>query len=138
MIEVVRAGRGECIPVSGVEYITDAYFPVEPTICIRISDIVSTNRNWAVSCVELGVQFSRGTNFTCFATAGNGSIVVGSKDGKVRLYGTTSMRMVSIVVNWLASVVVVVCYASSVASSYVLRVLRFRVSHRSPGSQLNT
>ena len=42
------------------------------------------------------VQFSRGTNFNCFATAGDGSIVVGSKDGKVRLYGTTSMRMVNI------------------------------------------
>lgn len=41
------------------------------------------------------VQFSRGTNFNCFATAGDGSIVVGSKDGKVRLYGTTSMRMVN-------------------------------------------
>jgi hypothetical protein len=44
------------------------------------------------------VQFSKGTNFQCFATAGDGSIVVGSKDGKVRLYGTTSMRMVNIIV----------------------------------------
>lgn len=40
-----------------------------------------------------GHQFSRGTNFSCFATAGDGSVVVGSKDGKVRLYGITSMRM---------------------------------------------
>ncbi|XP_024395193.1 protein CYPRO4 [Physcomitrium patens] len=40
-----------------------------------------------------GHQFSRGTNFSCFATSGDGSVVVGSKDGKVRLYSTTSMRM---------------------------------------------
>lgn len=40
-----------------------------------------------------GHQFSRGTNFQCFATTGDGSIVVGSLDGKIRLYSTTSMRM---------------------------------------------
>uniref|UniRef100_A0A7N0T1F6 Vacuolar import/degradation Vid27 C-terminal domain-containing protein n=1 Tax=Kalanchoe fedtschenkoi TaxID=63787 RepID=A0A7N0T1F6_KALFE len=40
-----------------------------------------------------GHQFSRGTNFQCFATAGDGSIVVGSLDGKIRLYSNTSMRM---------------------------------------------
>ncbi|CAK9181238.1 unnamed protein product [Ilex paraguariensis] len=39
-----------------------------------------------------GHQFSRGTNFQCFATAGDGSIVVGSLDGKIRLYSKTSMR----------------------------------------------
>lgn len=39
-----------------------------------------------------GHQFSRGTNFQCFATAGDGSIVVGSLDGKIRLYSRTSMR----------------------------------------------
>lgn len=39
-----------------------------------------------------GHQFSRGTNFQCFATAGDGSIVVGSIDGKIRLYSKTSMR----------------------------------------------
>ncbi|KAI4318393.1 hypothetical protein MLD38_032102 [Melastoma candidum] len=39
-----------------------------------------------------GHQFSRGTNFQCFATTGDGSIVVGSLDGKVRLYSRTSMR----------------------------------------------
>ncbi|XP_068643211.1 protein CYPRO4-like [Aristolochia californica] len=40
-----------------------------------------------------GHQFSRGTNFQCFATTGDGSIVVGSLDGKIRLYSRTSMRM---------------------------------------------
>lgn len=40
-----------------------------------------------------GHQFSRGTNFQCFATTGDGSIVVGSVDGKIRLYSKTSMRM---------------------------------------------
>lgn len=39
-----------------------------------------------------GHQFSRGTNFQCFATAGDGSIVVGSFDGKIRLYSNSSMR----------------------------------------------
>ncbi|XWS14694.1 hypothetical protein CRYUN_Cryun35bG0031300 [Craigia yunnanensis] len=43
--------------------------------------------NWAE-----GHQFSRGTNFQCFATTGDGSIVVGSLDGKIRLYSTNSMR----------------------------------------------
>ncbi|CAI9757922.1 unnamed protein product [Fraxinus pennsylvanica] len=39
-----------------------------------------------------GHQFSRGTNFECFATTGDGSIVVGSLDGKIRLYSSSSMR----------------------------------------------
>ncbi|KAH8498465.1 hypothetical protein H0E87_017392 [Populus deltoides] len=39
-----------------------------------------------------GHQFSRGTNFQCFASTGDGSIVVGSRDGKIRLYSKTSMR----------------------------------------------
>lgn len=39
-----------------------------------------------------GHQFSRGTNFQCFATAGDGSIVVGSFDGKIRLYSNNTMR----------------------------------------------
>lgn len=39
-----------------------------------------------------GHQFARGTNFQCFASTGDGGVVVGSKDGKVRLYGTSSMR----------------------------------------------
>ncbi|XP_074343281.1 protein CYPRO4 [Apium graveolens] len=39
-----------------------------------------------------GHQFSRGTNFQCFASTGDGSIVVGSLDGKIRLYSNKSMR----------------------------------------------
>ncbi|KAF3446661.1 hypothetical protein FNV43_RR11841 [Rhamnella rubrinervis] len=39
-----------------------------------------------------GHQFSRGTNFQCFATTGDGSIVIGSLDGKIRLYSNNSMR----------------------------------------------
>ncbi|KAL5790651.1 hypothetical protein ACOSQ2_005539 [Xanthoceras sorbifolium] len=39
-----------------------------------------------------GHQFSRGTNFQCFASTGDGSIVVGSLDGKIRLYSMKSMR----------------------------------------------
>lgn len=39
-----------------------------------------------------GHQFSRGTNFQCFASTGDGSIVIGSLDGKIRLYSNKSMR----------------------------------------------
>ncbi|KAK4487325.1 hypothetical protein RD792_006068 [Penstemon davidsonii] len=50
------------------------------------------NANSPVLQWTQGHQFSRGTNFQCFATAGDGSIVVGSIDGKIRLYSRTSMR----------------------------------------------
>ncbi|GBG88135.1 hypothetical protein CBR_g46624 [Chara braunii] len=39
-----------------------------------------------------GHTFSRGTNFRCMASTGDGGVAVGSEDGKIRLYGTTSMR----------------------------------------------
>ena len=42
---------------------------------------------------DQGHQFSRGTNFQCFATTGDGSIVVGSFDGRIRLYSKSSMRV---------------------------------------------
>jgi WD40 repeat protein len=53
-----------------------------------VQDISTPVLNWAD-----GHQFSRGTNFQCFATTGDGFVAVGSKDGKVRLYGNSSMRM---------------------------------------------
>ncbi|KAI5059577.1 hypothetical protein GOP47_0026179 [Adiantum capillus-veneris] len=53
-----------------------------------VQNLESPILNWAD-----GHQFSRGTNFQCFASTGDGCIVVGSNDGKVRLYGATSMRM---------------------------------------------
>ncbi|RZR83456.1 hypothetical protein BHM03_00010076 [Ensete ventricosum] len=40
-----------------------------------------------------GHHFSRGTNFKCFATTGDGSIVVGSVNGKIRLYSGGSLRV---------------------------------------------
>ncbi|KAK7283299.1 hypothetical protein RIF29_12720 [Crotalaria pallida] len=56
-----------------------------------VQDLVDSSNtpvlNWAQ-----GHQFSRGTNFQCFATTGDGSIVVGSLDGKIRLYSINSMR----------------------------------------------
>ncbi|XP_051124444.1 protein CYPRO4 [Andrographis paniculata] len=55
-----------------------------------VQDIVNERTpvlNWTQ-----GHQFARGTNFQCFATTGDGSIVVGSLDGKIRLYSTSSMR----------------------------------------------
>ncbi|GAA0148854.1 hypothetical protein LIER_36810 [Lithospermum erythrorhizon] len=56
-----------------------------------VQDIVNNEStpvlNWAQ-----GHQFSRGTNFQSFATTGDGSIAVGSLDGKIRLYSITSMR----------------------------------------------
>ncbi|KQK01088.1 protein CYPRO4 [Brachypodium distachyon] len=50
-----------------------------------------------------GHQFSRGTNFQCFASTGDGSIVVGSVDGKIRLYSKSSMRMAKTVFPGLGS-----------------------------------
>lgn len=55
-----------------------------------VQDLATANSpvlNWTQ-----GHQFSKGTNFQCFATTGDGSIAVGSIDGKIRLYSTTSMR----------------------------------------------
>lgn len=37
---------------------------------------------------KAGKDYSRGTNFTCMATSGDGYVAVGSKDGRVRLYGS--------------------------------------------------
>ncbi|KAF8097066.1 hypothetical protein N665_0296s0047 [Sinapis alba] len=52
-----------------------------------VQDLAAPVLNWAQ-----GHQFSRGTNFKCFATTGDGSIVVGSLDGKIRLYSSKVMR----------------------------------------------
>ncbi|GFH10605.1 VID27 domain-containing protein [Haematococcus lacustris] len=38
-----------------------------------------------------GKDYSRGTNFQCMATSGDGFVAVGSKDGKVRLYDGKKM-----------------------------------------------
>ncbi|GLI63206.1 hypothetical protein VaNZ11_006105 [Volvox africanus] len=35
-----------------------------------------------------GKDYSRGTNFTCMATSGDGFVAVGSRDGRVRLYNS--------------------------------------------------
>lgn len=50
----------------------------------------NTVSNWAN-----GHQFARGTNFQCFATTGDGCVVIGSSDGKIRLYGKTYKNNVS-------------------------------------------
>lgn len=38
-----------------------------------------------------GKDYARNTNFTCMATSGDGYVVVGSQDGKVRLYSDKSL-----------------------------------------------
>eukprot|EP00879_Flechtneria_rotunda_P026492 GHRR01028249.1.p1 GENE.GHRR01028249.1~~GHRR01028249.1.p1 ORF type:complete len:452 (+),score=188.52 GHRR01028249.1:1096-2451(+) len=38
-----------------------------------------------------GKDFARGTNFSCMATSGAGHVVVGSKDGKIRLYSSKTL-----------------------------------------------
>ena len=38
-----------------------------------------------------GKDFARGTNFTCMATSGDGYVVVGSKDGRIRLYNGSTL-----------------------------------------------
>ncbi|KAI4366427.1 hypothetical protein MLD38_022308 [Melastoma candidum] len=57
-----------------------------------VQDLAGASRDEPVLHWTQGHQFSRGTNFQCFATTGDGSIVVGSLDGKIRLYSISSMR----------------------------------------------
>ncbi|KAI4339845.1 hypothetical protein MLD38_024740 [Melastoma candidum] len=57
-----------------------------------VQDLATANGDAPVLNWAQGHQFSRGTNFQCFATTGDGSIVVGSLDGKIRLYSSSSMR----------------------------------------------
>lgn len=42
-----------------------------------------------------GKDFARGTNFSCMATSGAGHVVVGSKDGKIRLYSSSTLTQAS-------------------------------------------
>jgi VID27 C-terminal WD40-like domain len=57
-----------------------------------VQDIASSAASPVLQWAQ-GHQFSKGTNFQCFASTGDGSIVVGSLDGKIRLYSNSSMRM---------------------------------------------
>ncbi|XP_058786207.1 protein CYPRO4 [Vicia villosa] len=59
-----------------------------------VQDLAGSNSNMRTPVLnwDQGHQFSRGTNFQCFATTGDGSVVVGSLDGKIRLYSINSMR----------------------------------------------
>ncbi|MQL85552.1 hypothetical protein Taro_018059 [Colocasia esculenta] len=57
-----------------------------------VQNIASSSESPVLQWTQ-GHQFSRGTNFQCFATTGDGSVVVGSIDGKIRLYSKSSMRM---------------------------------------------
>lgn len=43
-----------------------------------------------------GKDFARGTNFTCMATSGAGHVVVGSRDGKIRLYSSKTLTQVGV------------------------------------------
>jgi len=38
-----------------------------------------------------GKDYARGTNFTCMATSGDGYVVVGARDGRLRLYASTTL-----------------------------------------------
>ncbi|PNW71515.1 hypothetical protein CHLRE_16g657550v5 [Chlamydomonas reinhardtii] len=38
-----------------------------------------------------GKDYSRGTNFTCMATSGDGFVAVGAKDGRIRLYNSKTL-----------------------------------------------
>ena len=41
-----------------------------------------------------GKDYARGTNFTCMATSGDGFVVVGSTDGRIRLYNSKTLTQV--------------------------------------------
>lgn len=50
-----------------------------------------------------GKDYSRGTNFTCMATSGDGFVAVGSKDGKVRLYSSKTLTKANTAIPGLGS-----------------------------------
>jgi len=56
-----------------------------------VQNLTDSSKKPALTWDE-GHQFSRGTNFSCFQTTGTGCVAVGSADGKIRLYSTTSMK----------------------------------------------
>jgi hypothetical protein len=45
----------------------------------------------AVVSYQGGKDYSRGTNFTCMATSGDGYVAVGSRDGRIRLYSSSTL-----------------------------------------------
>jgi WD40 repeat protein len=53
----------------------------------RTEEGVVQNLPSSLSCKSTK-GYSRGTNFTCMATSGDGYIAVGSNDGRIRLYGS--------------------------------------------------
>ena len=55
----------------------------------RVQDLTSPS---PVLGYNDGHDFSRGTNFTCMATTGDGCVAVGSDDGKIRLYTDKGLR----------------------------------------------
>lgn len=54
----------------------------DPTGVVQASPVVSYTG---------GKDYARGTNFTCMATSGDGYVVIGSKDGKIRLYNNKTL-----------------------------------------------
>ncbi|CAN6327244.1 unnamed protein product, partial [Urochloa humidicola] len=70
----------------------------------RVQTIGSSSESPVLNWSQ-GHQFSRGTNFQCFASTGDGSIVVGSVDGKIRLYSKSSMRMAKTAFPGLGSLI---------------------------------
>lgn len=53
-----------------------------------------------------GKDYSRGTNFTCMATSGDGFVAVGAKDGRIRLYNSKTLTQARTVCErvWLGVV----------------------------------
>ncbi|KAG1658751.1 hypothetical protein FOA52_000864 [Chlamydomonas sp. UWO 241] len=45
----------------------------------------------SVVSYQEGKDYSRGTNFNCMATSGDGFVVVGAQDGTIRLYSSSSL-----------------------------------------------
>ena len=56
------------------------------------SGVVQTLSSPAVLSYAGGHDFARGTGFTCMATTGEGDVVVGGADGRIRLYSDSSLR----------------------------------------------
>ena len=78
-----------------------------------------------------GRDYSRGTNFTCVATSGEGYIAVGAQNGSVRLFGSSGFKQAVTVVEGLGGPVTAIDvtfdgrYVAATSDGYVLVVKTF-------------
>ncbi|KIY92293.1 Protein CYPRO4 [Monoraphidium neglectum] len=88
-----------------------------------------------------GKDFSRGTNFSCMATSGLGYVVVGSKDGKLRLYNNKTLTQAKTQIPGLGKPITGVdvtydgSYVLATTDDYIM-VVKTTVTDASSGKEL--